>query len=862
MKTPCLCLPLLLLIVCVPMPAQTRQEVVARSIGLFAEGRYAEAQDGLASIVADNERDPKVNFYLGASSVMSGRDLADAIRRLRVAQTRNFMKAEANFYLGRAYQLTCEYEQAREAFARFLPVAKDEAMAAEARRYDQECASATQIAGKIFNVKVLAKTKLANDDLLSAYGVSKEAGIVCRNSRFFQSDIDPQGIMYMTERADAAYFSIADDSGRDKLMTMEKLIGGWGEMTRVAGVEADEPSDDRTPFLLTDGQTLYFASNRPGGMGGYDIYMSSYDSEARRFSAPVNMGVPFNSPYDDYLFAPDDFAHRAWFASNRETFGADSVVVYQIVWDGSVIRSMAQTTEEISRALSLPVDASAASLPAATTRRSTGAAAGAKAAPPRADAFRLAVCDTLTYSQWEHFRNPQAASAYRLALAAAAEKDSVVRVMAAQRKEFMGLTSGIERNAKLQELLQTERSIYALDDEVADKTEAARNAELRTLEELIAKGRYVPLCKIVVGAPAKEKNERVRLVPADFSSFSPLFFSEARANADEALLDILTPGERSAVVEQDSLLAWAQILSMEAERIEAGADSAADVSGRAPRLRRAAQELAVEAYDAKIAALDGAYRRLLPAIRGYDKSELADLYAQASTLVSQAERVKSAGGEMVAGKRRAAAAMERCLSRYASHADGSFPLPEAADTAEVNYDDQVMTLPIDRPVRDVVVDSVAKPTANYDDQVMTLPIDRPVRDVVVDSVAKPEANYDDQVMTLPIDRPVRDVVVDSVAKPKANYDDQVMTLPSYDESDVPAFNPARFRIQLGVFRKRPDALDRLPNPAAVSSLFLEERNLTRYYYGAYATRQMAQDELHIARKAGFTGAFVTEVADK
>lgn len=859
MKTPILCLALLPVLASAPAEAQTRQEVVTRSVSLFAEGRYAEARDGLASVVADNERDPKVNFYLGAASVMSGRDVADAIRRLRVAQARNFMKPDANFYLGRAYQLTCEYEQAREAFARFLPTAKDEAMAKMAKLYDQECAAATQIAGKIFNVKVLKKTKLAVGDLLSAYEVSKEAGTVCRNSRFFQSDIDPQGIMYMTERADAAYFSIADDSGRDKLMTMEKLIGGWGEMTRIAGVEADAPSDDRTPFLLTDGQTLYFSSNRPGGMGGYDIYRSTYDPETRSFSAPVNMGVPFNSPYDDYLFAPDDFAHRAWFASDRETFGTDSVVVYQIAWDDSVIRSMAQTTEEIRTALSLPLDASAPAEPSASPQRARATRQAAGAARRRADAFRLAVCDTLTYSQWEHFRNPQAARAYRLAMAAAAEKDSVVKVMAAQRKEFMSLTSGIERNAKLQELLQTERSIYALDDEVAGKTETARNAELRTLEELIAQGRYVPLCKIEVGKAEGVRSGEVRLAPADFETFSPLFFSEARGNADEAVLDVLTPGERSTVTEQDSLLAWTQIMSMEAERIETRADTIPDGQERASRLRQASTDLAVKAYDAKIAALDGAYHRLLPAVRGYDKSELTDLYAEASTLVAEAAK---AGNKKVAGKRRASAAMERCISRYAAHADGSFPLPVSADTTDINYDDLVMTLPIDRPVRNVApTDTASAPKANYDDQVMTLPSydedDIPAFDPA------PKANYDDQVVTLPIDRPVKDATpADTASAPKANYDDQVMPLPSYDEDDVPAFNPARFRIQLGVFRKRPDALDRLPNPAAVSSVFLESRNLTRYYYGAYTTRQAAQDELDAARKAGFTGAFVTEVDAK
>lgn len=113
---------------------------------------------------------------------------------------------------------------------------------------------------------------------------------------------------------------------------------------------------------MTDGTTLYFSSNRPGGMGGYDIYRTIYDPEARSFSEPVNMGVPFNSPFDDYLFMPDNFANRAWFASNRETVGTDSVTVYEIAWDGNPIRSSAKSTADIVAALQMPIDPESAPL--------------------------------------------------------------------------------------------------------------------------------------------------------------------------------------------------------------------------------------------------------------------------------------------------------------------------------------------------------------------------------------------------------------------------------------------------------------------------------------------------------------------
>lgn len=787
---------------------QSKQEAVQKAASLFAGRQYPEVCATLKPVTTDGERDPKVNFYLGAAEAMTGRNAEDAVKRLHLAQLRGFMKSDANLYLGRAYQLMCEYEQARSAFAKFLPTAKDETLAAMARRFDAECESAILIAGKVFSLRVVAKTKLPASEMLSAYGASREVGSVCRNSRFFQSDIDPDGLMYMTERADAAYFSLPDDAGRDKLMKMEKLIGGWGDMTRLAGIEAPTPADDRTPVLMTDGQTLYFSSNRPGGMGGYDIYRSTYDPDTRTFSEPVNMGVPFNSPYDDYMFLPDEFSRRAWFASNRETGGTDSVTVYQIVWDDSVIRSMAHSTSDIRRALSLPLDPDAAALSHAVSRQAPGQRAKAAPAAPKAQ-LKLALCDSLTYTRWEHFRSPKAKSLYRQALRSAAEKDSMVRQMAAQRKEFMALTSSLERNAKLQELLQTERSIYALEDEAAEKTEQARNEEIKTLAEQIEAGCYVPLAAIKLKADAPARASERALSPSNFPSYSPVFFQEAKAAEDDDLMAVLTDTERAAVLEQDSLLAWAQILTLEAAQAEDRylQGAVAQEEANVKKYRRMAHDLTVRAYRSKVSTFESAYVRLTAGLTGYDASELADLHQAATALASQTAGEAQAS-DSVAICRRAVAAYERCLMRYAAHADGTFPLPRlhegdaaaAVTPAATGHESPPAPAPDKAEAAGASPAPVASSTAATDE-----------RQGGTSTAATEESSSAD------------------------------------------------YKIQLGAFRSRPALLAKLPNPDAVSSLTLPGRGLTRYYYGAYASAADAGADIQAVRAAGFDGAFVTKV---
>ncbi len=54
--------------------------------------------------------------------------------------------------------------------------------------------------------------------------------------------------------------------------------------------------DDKCPFVR--GRQLVFASDRPGGLGGFDLYFSVFRNG--KWSVPVNMGPSVNSPANEY----------------------------------------------------------------------------------------------------------------------------------------------------------------------------------------------------------------------------------------------------------------------------------------------------------------------------------------------------------------------------------------------------------------------------------------------------------------------------------------------------------------------------------------------------------------------------------
>lgn len=82
------------------------------------------------------------------------------------------------------------------------------------------------------------------------------------------------------------------------------------------------PYSDKAPYLHPDGHTLYFASNRNPGGGGYDIWMSRKDSAAAptdedAWSRPVNLGTPLNTTGDEHGLITAADGRTAYFSSRR-----------------------------------------------------------------------------------------------------------------------------------------------------------------------------------------------------------------------------------------------------------------------------------------------------------------------------------------------------------------------------------------------------------------------------------------------------------------------------------------------------------------------------------------------------------------
>ena len=96
----------------------------------------------------------------------------------------------------------------------------------------------------------------------------------------------------------------------------------WGPASSLESVpgtssELNSPYLDGCPMLSRDGRQLYMASDRPGGLGGLDIWVAERTGPDGPFGAPVNLGAPINSPYNDFCPSPLQDGHKFMFVSNR-----------------------------------------------------------------------------------------------------------------------------------------------------------------------------------------------------------------------------------------------------------------------------------------------------------------------------------------------------------------------------------------------------------------------------------------------------------------------------------------------------------------------------------------------------------------
>jgi len=123
------------------------------------------------------------------------------------------------------------------------------------------------------------------------------------------------------------------NGGFDIYYSTKNRKGEWGPSKNLGRVVNTEGDEDGT-FIQFDGKTLYFSSTGHSGMGGFDIFKTEYDSASQEWSNPENLGYPLNTPDDDIYFVMTKDGKTGYYATVREE-GMGYNDIYKVKIGGS-----------------------------------------------------------------------------------------------------------------------------------------------------------------------------------------------------------------------------------------------------------------------------------------------------------------------------------------------------------------------------------------------------------------------------------------------------------------------------------------------------------------------------------------------
>lgn len=135
------------------------------------------------------------------------------------------------------------------------------------------------------------------------------------NSSFYESSItitaDESTIYFASERPGGL-------GGLDIYSCKKDKKGAWTIVKNV-GPAINTEYDDDAPYIEPDGKTLYFSSRGRKGMGGFDMFKSTLiNFEKREWTEPENLGYPINTPNDDVFIVGTGKPNRFYYSSVRD----------------------------------------------------------------------------------------------------------------------------------------------------------------------------------------------------------------------------------------------------------------------------------------------------------------------------------------------------------------------------------------------------------------------------------------------------------------------------------------------------------------------------------------------------------------
>ena len=437
------------------------------------------------------------------------RSSSDALRRLHVTRASTFGMApaaetgeidealpylefavskkvqNAYRYLARYHYLKGNYAEAEENLETFLDNATpDDSIYVQATDFLQDIRSRLKFMRRVEKVIFIDSIVVDKQSFLQAYHPGSEAGAVYSLKEYFGDDYALDGAIFLSEMGNRRFYTCSADSGHISLCTSYRMTDTCSAPQPLDGLPDD--GDNNYPFMLSDGITFYYANNGPESMGGYDIFVTRYNSDTDRFLRSDNIGMPFNSPANDYMMVVDELNGLGWFASDRRQ-PEGWVCIYTFIWNEgkkSYFDMDADDPDAIRRAADIISIAESQTDDEAVRKASQSLfklMLGEQnmlngSQPVNRGEFTFVLDDMKDYHHLTDFHSPEARKFFESYLKAKNELD-IVAAKLDNKRDAYATASASKRDDLAAELLILEADYDTLTEEVIKLEKQARNTE-------------------------------------------------------------------------------------------------------------------------------------------------------------------------------------------------------------------------------------------------------------------------------------------------------------------------------------------------------------------------------------------------
>ncbi len=297
---------------------------------LVVSGDYAAARKMAESLAGADRKvasTPLYNYIIGVCDFEDG-NFKEARKHLEAAITKG--PGAASLYLGRLAFLDYDFEKAQQHYGDFRKYRDKMGQTAgeNVEELEAQLEAAENALERVEKVTVLDSIAVLAKDFFTHYRLPSSAGRLLRPDDMPQKEHRGEAVVaFMNEGGDFMMWGAPDSVGNVRLVESICLTdGAWQEPVATPEFLTGNGYADY-PFMMPDGVTLYYASDGDGSIGGYDIFVVTRDAQTGEYLQPQNIGMPFNSPYDDFMLAIDEENGVGWWATDRNELG-DKLTIY------------------------------------------------------------------------------------------------------------------------------------------------------------------------------------------------------------------------------------------------------------------------------------------------------------------------------------------------------------------------------------------------------------------------------------------------------------------------------------------------------------------------------------------------------